>query len=687
MTEAQRAATPEVDYRPFIIADADTGHGGDAHVRNLVRRFVEVGVPGYHIEDQKPGVKKCGHQGGKVLVAEDEQIKRLNAARFQLDVMKVPGIIVARTDAEAATFLDSRSDERDQPFILGATNLDLPAYKVGYVAILRRLRERGVDVRGDLLFQVSDVRVRRGVRLAGARGRAAHDRGEPAGAAPGRGAGAGGAARPGRDALPRGLAGRGQPEDVPAGGGGRDPLPRERGRALRARASRSGWPSRTAPRSTPRGRGRARWASTSSGTARSRRRPRATTRCRAGSSTRSRSRWRPRRSPTCSGWRRRPRTCTTPGASPRRSTREFPDKMLAYNLSPSFNWDTTGMSDEQMARFPEELGKLGFVFNFITYGGHQIDGLAAEEFATALRAGRHALAGAAAAEVPAAGVALPDAADAGGRPARRRGAHGRRPAAPRPPRPWARARPSTSTWCRPRCRPSCSRSGSRLWAGHHQLAVAPARPAAARTRPGSELLELSLVAPDGEKLANVIFAIIVDRRGRNILSVRDQNTFDPALRQKRLMTLDPPVPGPPLQGRVRALREPDRRQRLPGAEDEGPRAVQRGPRRGRARSSWPTVDADGVKALLAADRARGCKTDRAQERLAAHRGGARECGESAARAARADSSAHRPPRRPPRAPARLLDLDDAQNRSAGGSTSARVGLVLDSLRRLQPTLL
>ena len=62
--------TPVVDFRPFIIADADTGHGGDAHVRNLIRRFVEVGVPGYHIEDQKPGAKKCGHQGGKVLVVQ-----------------------------------------------------------------------------------------------------------------------------------------------------------------------------------------------------------------------------------------------------------------------------------------------------------------------------------------------------------------------------------------------------------------------------------------------------------------------------------------------------------------------------------------------------------------------------------------------------------------------------------------
>ncbi|MGB3728813.1 MAG: isocitrate lyase/phosphoenolpyruvate mutase family protein, partial [Thermodesulfobacteriota bacterium] len=122
MSDIERKATPRYDYRPFIIADADTGHGGDAHVRNLIRRFVEVGVTGYHIEDQKPGTKKCGHQGGKVLVPIDEQIKRLTAARFQLDIMKVPGIFVARTDAEAANLLDGRGDERDHPFILGATN-------------------------------------------------------------------------------------------------------------------------------------------------------------------------------------------------------------------------------------------------------------------------------------------------------------------------------------------------------------------------------------------------------------------------------------------------------------------------------------------------------------------------------------------------------------------------------------
>lgn len=102
MSAEDRKKSKEIDYSPYIIADADTGHGGDAHVRNLVRRFVEVGVPGYHIEDQKPGAKKCGHQAGKVLVPVEEQIKRLNAARFQLDIMGVGGLIVARTDAEAA---------------------------------------------------------------------------------------------------------------------------------------------------------------------------------------------------------------------------------------------------------------------------------------------------------------------------------------------------------------------------------------------------------------------------------------------------------------------------------------------------------------------------------------------------------------------------------------------------------
>ena len=138
-------------------------------MRNLIRRFVEVGVPGYHIEDQRPGTKKCGHQGGKVLVPSDEQIKRLNAARFQLDVMRVPGIIVARTDAEAANLLDSRADERDQPFLLGATNLEDSVLQVllpGDDAALLRLGRQGAERPPAL--RPFRRRVRRRRRVAGA---------------------------------------------------------------------------------------------------------------------------------------------------------------------------------------------------------------------------------------------------------------------------------------------------------------------------------------------------------------------------------------------------------------------------------------------------------------------------------------------------------------------------------------
>ena len=158
MSEAERDATPEVDFRPFIIADADTGHGGDAHVRNLVRRFVEVGVPGLPHrgpEARRQEVRPPGRQGPR---AEDEQIKRLNAARFQLDIMGVPGIIVARTDAEAANLLDGRGDERDQPFILGVTNTRLPSLQ-GRASwrILRALNAEGVDeINGHLLYAIRD---------------------------------------------------------------------------------------------------------------------------------------------------------------------------------------------------------------------------------------------------------------------------------------------------------------------------------------------------------------------------------------------------------------------------------------------------------------------------------------------------------------------------------------------------
>jgi isocitrate lyase len=535
MSEEQRKATPEVDFRPFIIADADTGHGGDAHVRNLIRRFVEVGVPGYHIEDQKPGVKKCGHQGGKVLVSEDEQLKRLSAARFQLDIMGVPGLLVARTDAESATLLDGRGDDRDQPFLLGATHLSLPSFKAAFLAILRRFQRAGVEeLSGHELYALCDEEYaaadawleKAGFARAIAAATADLERG------------AIGSVDAALDkvfnafvdawqleagistyaeAVGNAIAFRTHEGDPPAMGkeqwlafAARAPLykAREKARSIGLDVT---WDCEHAK--TPDGyyqvRGGLDYAVAKSLAA----------------------------APFADLLWMETKTADLHDAKRFADAihAAFPDKMLAYNLSPSFSWDTTGMDDEQMRRFPDELGKLGYVFNFITYGGHQIDGLASEEFATALRQdGMLALARIqrkfrlleSGYRTPQTLVGGPRA-DAGlmsisGRTSTTK----------------AMGQGSTQHQhlVQTEVPPKLLEEWLDIW---RQIYGYPAklRVSLKPHSAGSDLLELMLLTSDGEKKLNVIFASIRDRRGRSILSVRDQNTFDLSLRKKRLMTL------------------------------------------------------------------------------------------------------------------------------------------------------
>lgn len=535
MTDEQRAATPAIDYRPFIIADADTGHGGDPHVRNLIRRFVEAGVPGYHIEDQRPGTKKCGHQGGKVLVPSDEQIKRLNTARFQLDMMGVPGIIVARTDAEAANLIDGRGDERDQPFILGTTNLTIPSYKACFLAMTRRFNTSGItEINGHLLYALPEGEYaaadawleRNGIielittAAAGWRGGgqqsvdAVFDEVESkfvttwqndAGLMTFGDAVAELLEFAEREGEPRAMSAAQWREFAATA-----PLYTASAKAAELNAD-PGWDCERAK--TPEGyfqvRGGIPYAIAKSLAA----------------------------APFADILWMETKTADLADA------REFaeaihavyPDQMMAYNLSPSFNWDSTGMTEEEMRAFPAEIGKLGFVFNFITYGGHQVDGVASEEFATALlQDGALALARLQRkmrlVESP---YRTPQTLVGGPRSDAALAASSGRTAT-------TKAMGAGSTQVQHLMQIEVPKKlleeWLALWAEHYKMPgklTVQLRP----RRAGSDILELGIYDGGEQPLANVIVDPIKDRHGRSILTVRDQNTFAEQMRQKRLMDL------------------------------------------------------------------------------------------------------------------------------------------------------
>lgn len=531
MKEEDRESTNQVNYAPYIIADADTGHGGDAQVRNLVRRFVEAGVPGYHIEDQKPGTKKCGHQGGKVLVSCDEQIKRLNAARFQLDLMRVEGIIVARTDAEAATLLETVSDERDQPFVLGATNLDVPTYKSVILALHSVLREKGIPVFGHELYAASIIKERTLQWLEEAGITALIDEKV--------------------STMKSDEAATFEPlfDEILA-------KTVEKWEEAAAVMTISEAATEALEQALSEGleiKPDADWKSIIKGMSFKEvkdfcavydvlfswdcelmRSPEGYFQIRGGipfAIAKSLA-----VAPFADLLWMETKTADLADAKEFADAihEVFPDKMLAYNLSPSFNWDSTGMTEDEMKAFPEELGKMGFVFNFITYGGHQIDGLATDEFSNSLLSeGMLALA-----KVQRKFRLLdspyktPQTHVGGPRMDGALAASSGRTATTK-----AMGKGSTQFQHLVHTELPTKVLGEWVtkWSQINEIdgdLKVKLRP----QNPGSSVLELA-VLKDDEVISNVVFSSLMDRNKQTILAIRDQNTFDSKYRRKRLMTL------------------------------------------------------------------------------------------------------------------------------------------------------
>jgi len=113
-----------LDFFAPIVADAEAGFGGVLNAYELMKAMIEAGASGVHFEDQLASVKKCGHMGGKVLVPTREAVSKLIAARLAADVLDVPTLLLARTDADAADLVTSDVDENDQPFLTGERTVE-----------------------------------------------------------------------------------------------------------------------------------------------------------------------------------------------------------------------------------------------------------------------------------------------------------------------------------------------------------------------------------------------------------------------------------------------------------------------------------------------------------------------------------------------------------------------------------
>jgi len=467
-------------------------------------------------------------------VPVDEQIKRLNAARFQLDLMKVSGIVVARTDAEAATFLDGRGDERDHRFILGATQVNVPSYKVAFLAVMRQFFNKGItEINGHLMYRISDAAYAAADEWLDKSGLSKEI-----------------------DRLINTLSSRSTLDINNAldnaatrlldmwqmdanmktyGDAVADVMAFHLDEGAELPMSIDEWHAFVETAAVEECREKARsmgfnivWNCDIART------PEGYYQVQGGipyAIAKSLA-----VAPFADIIWMETKTADLHDAKIFADAMHaaYPDKMLAYNLSPSFNWDSTGMSEDEMRQFPVELGKMGFVFNFITYGGHQVDGMAGEEFAQALKEdGMLALARLqrklrqvnSPYKTPQTYVGGPrsDAAllaVTGGTATTK-----------------AMGKGSTQFQHLIEIEVPTRRLEEwlKVWTNHYGL-TADLRIALRPHTAGSELLELKAISNE-EITANIVFAVLQDRRGRNMLSIRDQNTFRSDFRKKRLMSL------------------------------------------------------------------------------------------------------------------------------------------------------